>query len=83
MRRGLVLVALVAALLVMGLPRRCINQSKPGGAGNHTAVIIDTASGKATWKALTRQGVSPVASPISTSTSTAMAATSKWKTTYF
>jgi len=53
MRRSLVLVALVAALLVMGAgpawAAHCINQSKPDGAGNLTTVVVDTTTGEATF----------------------------------
>lgn len=59
MRRGLLLVAPVAALLVMGaapaFAAHCINQSKPGEVGNHTTVI-DTATGEASFEGANAAG---------------------------
>ena len=63
MRRSIVLIALVGALLVMGaapaLAAHCINQSKPDGAGNLTTVIIDVATDEATFV-----GANPAGKPI-------------------
>jgi hypothetical protein len=60
MRRSLVLVALVAALLVMGaapaFAAHCINQSKPDGAGNLTTVIIDVATDEASFEGANAAG---------------------------
>jgi hypothetical protein len=60
MRRGVLFVALVAALTVLGaapaFAAHCINQSKPGGAGNLTTVIIDVATGEASFEGVNAAG---------------------------
>lgn len=56
MRRSLfVVVAAVAALMLLAAPAwaaHCQNLSKPDGAGNHTDVVINAATGEATISGL-------------------------------
>lgn len=63
MRRSFVLVALVAALMVMGaapaFAAHCINQSKPDGAGQLTTVVVNVTNGEATFV-----GANPAGKPV-------------------